>query len=145
MAQGDQESFIRWQEITRNHFSSVANLILALATGLLAFQSTLLLEHKLASCGASGFAAASLILLAASVASGLWCSVNRLQDFRLSTQVARRCENEEMGLQDLREESKLLGKFTWRLFWAQVTFFGLGASCGAVAVLIQVWTRWPGQ
>lgn len=141
MAQNNQDSFIRWQEITRTHFSSVANLILALATGLLAFQSTLLLERKLSSCGASVFAAASLIVLAASVASGLWCSVNRLRDFRLSTQIARRRENGETELQDLRDESKALGKLTWRLFWAQVTSFGLGASCGAVAVLIQVWPK----
>jgi hypothetical protein len=38
MPQEDQDSFIRWQEVTRNYFNSVANLILALATGLLAFQ-----------------------------------------------------------------------------------------------------------
>jgi len=164
----DHVSFIRWQGITRNHFSSVANLILALATGLLAFQSNLLLKHKLVSCGAYGFAVASLIILAVSVASGLWCSVNRLRDFRLTTQIARRREKmeaekdhlmlntildtpegkkelervtkmlNETELQDSREESRSLGKFTWRLFWTQVTFFGLGAGCGAIAVIIQV-------
>jgi hypothetical protein len=71
MSQDDQESFIRWQEVTRNHFSAVANLILALATGLLAFQSTLLLERKLPSPCAFGFATISLIFLAASVALAL--------------------------------------------------------------------------
>lgn len=141
MALDDRESFIRWQEITRNHFSSVSNLILALATGLLAFQSTLLLEHKLSSCCAPAFAATSLIILALSVTSGLWCSVNRLRDFRLTTQIARRRENGETGLQDLREESKALGKATWKVFWVQIALFGFGASCGAIAVLVQVLAR----
>lgn len=141
MPQEDQDSFIRWQEVTRNHFSSVANLILALATGFLAFQSTQLLELKLSSASAFGFATISLIFLAASVAFALWCSVNRLRDFRLTTQIARRREKGETELQDLREESKSLGKFTWGLFWFQVALFGLGAGCSAVAVVIQVWQR----
>lgn len=33
--------------------------------------------------------------------SGLWCSVNRLRDFRLTTQIARRRENGDTELQDL--------------------------------------------
>lgn len=143
MEQDDHESFIRWQEITRNHFSSIANLILALATGLLAFQSNLLLEHKLASCCAHGFATASLIVLVASVAFGLWCLINRLRDFRLTTMIARCREKvkRDTELQDLREESKSLGKFTWVLFWTQLTFFGIGAAFGAVAVIIEVWSK----
>lgn len=141
MSQEDQESFIRWQEVTRNHFSAVANLILALATGLLAFQATTLLEHKLPSSYAFGFATVSLIFLASSVALALWCSVNRLRDFRLTTQIARRCEKGESELQDLRDQSKSLGKYTWVLFWFQVALFGLGAGSSAVAVIIQVWQR----
>lgn len=141
MSQEDQESFIRWQEITRNHFSSVANLILALATGLLAFQSTLLLEHKLSVPCAFWLATASLIFLATSVAIALWCLVNRLRDFRLTAQIARRREKGETELQEFREKSKSLGKFTWGLFWFQVALFGLGAGCCAVAVVIQVWQR----
>jgi hypothetical protein len=137
MAQEDHDSFIRWQEVTRNHFSAVSNLILALATGLLAFHSALLLERKLSSACASGFAAASLLLLSASVAFALWCAVNRLRDFRLTTQIARRREKGETDLQELRDETKSLGKFTWGLFWFQVASFGLGAGCGALAVVIQ--------
>jgi hypothetical protein len=138
MSQEDQESFIRWQDVTRNHFSSVTNFILTLATGLLAFQSMFLLESKFFSCGALMFASASLIILAVSVTLGLLCSVNRLRDFRLTTKIARR-RNGETDLQDLQEKSKALGKFTWRLFWVQIALFGLGACCVAVAVFIQVW------
>lgn len=143
MEQVNHESSIRWQQVTLNHLSSVNNLILGLSIGLLAFQSNLLLEHKLDSCGAHGFAVASLIVLAISVVFGLCCAVNRLCDFRLTAKIARRREKVKWDteLQDLREESKSLGKCTWWLFWAQVTIFGLGAGCGAVAVIIQVWSK----
>lgn len=141
MAQEDQDSFTRWQEAAREHFSAVSNLILALATGLLAFHSALLLDHKLSSTCAFWFAAASLLFLAASVAFALWCSVNRLHDFRLTAQIARRREKGESDIQGLREESRSLGKLTWNLFWIQVVSFGLGAGCGALAVVIQVWIR----
>lgn len=143
MASEDQgkDSFVRWQAATRDHFGSVANLLLALATGLLAFQSTLLIEKKLSSISASWLAVASLIFLSASVVFSLWCSVNRLRDFRLTTQIVRRRQKGELDLLDLRNESQALGKFTWGLFWFQIVLFGLGAGCGAFAVLIQVWSR----
>lgn len=141
MAQEVHDSFIRWQEITRSQFSAVCNLILALATGLLAFHSTLLLDHKLPLGCAFGFAITSIFFLGVSVTFALWCSVNRLRDFRLTTQIARLREKDDTDLQDLCEEAKSLGKLTWGLFWFQVTSFGLGAGCGAIAVVIQVWPR----
>jgi hypothetical protein len=141
MVEEDQDSFIRWQEVTRNHFGAVSNLVLALATGLLAFHSTLLLDRKLSSTCASGFATASLFFLSVSIVLALWCSINRLRDFRLTARIARYREKGETELRNLRDEAKLLGKFTWGLFWFQVSSFGLGAGCGVLAVVIQLWSR----
>ena len=138
MAQENKGSFIRWQQITRDQFTSIANLVLALATGLLAFQSTLLLDHKFTSCCAYGFAITSLLFLAASVVFALLCSVNRLCDFRLTTKIARHREEEKTDLEELRDEANSLGSFSWVLFWFQLTLFGLGAGCTALSVIIQV-------
>lgn len=143
MTEEDQnkDSFVRWQAVTRDHFSSVANLLLGLATGLLAFQSTHLLEHKLSSCSAIGFAIASLFFLFASVAIALWCSINRLRDFRLTARIARHRQKGETELQESRDESKFLGNLTWGLFWFQVALFGLGAGCSTLTVVIQIWPK----
>lgn len=138
MIQKNKDSFIRWQQITRDQFTSIANLALALATGLLAFQSTLLLDHKLTFYCAYNFAIASLLLLAASVVFALFCSINRLRDFRLTAKIARLHEKEKTDLEELRDEANSLGSFSWILFWFQLTFFGLGASCTALSVIIQV-------
>lgn len=139
MVQENKDSFTRWQQITRDQFTSIANLVLALATGLLAFQSTLLLDHKLAYCCAYGLAIASLFLLTASVVFALFCAVNRLLDFRLTAKIARRREEGKTDLEVLRDEANSLGSFSWGLFWFQLTLFGLGAGCTALSVIIQVW------
>ncbi len=136
----DQESFVRWQKVTLKQLGYVANLLLALATGLLAFQSNLLLRRDLASCCAFGFAIASVFLLTLSVGFAIWCSVNRLRNFRLTMQIARRRERGETGkeLQQLRDKSSSLGEITWKLFWFQISLFAIGAGCSVIAVFIQV-------
>lgn len=134
----DYESFIRWQELTLIHFSSVINLILTLATGLLAFQSSLLLKGHFYSFHASLFALVSLATLIASIALGLWCTVNRLIDFRLTTKISRQKDGVSK-IQEMRDKSRVHGKLTWHLFWGQMILFLAGASCGVFAVIIQVW------
>ncbi len=138
MTQKERDSFVYWQEITRNQFSTVSNLILTLATGLLAFYSTFLFEHKFLSTYSFWLAVVGLFLLLGSVFFALWCAINRLLDFRMTTQIVRRREKGEIDLVELRKRSRLLGKFTWRLFWFQTTSFWLGACCGVLAVVIQI-------
>jgi len=42
-----ERPFIRWQAIMREHFGRTSNLLIGLATGLLAYDATLLLDEKL--------------------------------------------------------------------------------------------------
>jgi len=136
---GDEsDSFVRWQEATREHLGGLINLVLGLAAGLLAFESTLLLERRFTAPCAFGLSLLAVVMLSASVGFALWCAVNRLSDFRLTTQIARGKEKETTVLEEKREESKLLGKITWRLLKVQLWLFGLGAAASAVAVLLQV-------
>ncbi len=137
MATDDSDSFIRWQSTTREHFSSTSNLVLGLATGLLAFHSSLLFEQKISHPQAFAFGIASIILLSFSVGLALGCTINRLRDFRLTTQIARKREKGETDLSALRQKTGSLGKNTWRLFWGQIWLFGLGALTGAISVVIQ--------
>ena len=138
MADDDSISFVRWQEVAREHLGGLINLVLGLATGLLAFESTLLLEKKFTAPCAFGLGLLALILLSISVGFALWCAVNRLSDFRLTAQIARGTDKGATDLKAKREESKSLGKTTWRLLKAQLWFFGVGAAAAAVAVLLQV-------
>lgn len=134
-----QESFVRWQAITRDYFSSVSNLVLGLATGLLAFLvSGLNSSQPHAKCLLI-LGTVSLALLAASVVLAVWCSINRLRDFRATAQIARSRSKDEPVASGARQESKIMGQLSWRLFWWQLVLFGFGAGGVAITVATQLW------
>src|SRR5688500_7517518 len=65
MTDESYERFAKWQGITREQLGATSNLLLGLATGLLAFTTVLLLEKKLVVSCTFGFAVAACILLLA--------------------------------------------------------------------------------
>lgn len=130
-------SFVRWQSIMIAQLTYAINLILSFSVATLAFQISLLLNKDFTplswqKCGFS----VSLLLLIASVALGLWCVINRLRDFRATTEVARERENgaNESELEPLRAIYRRLGKMTVGIFWWQVATFGLGVLLTVISV-----------
>ncbi|MEA3274744.1 MAG: hypothetical protein U9Q81_05510 [Pseudomonadota bacterium] len=130
-------SFVRWQSIMIAQLTYAINLILGFSVATLAFQVTLLLNSDFTpqswqKCTFS----ISLLLLMASVALGLWCVINRLRDFRATTEVARKRESgaSDAALEPLRNKYRNLGKMTVGIFWWQVGTFGLGILLTVVSV-----------
>lgn len=127
-----KESFVRWQAITITQFGYTINLLLGFAVALLAFAFTQIKDsvQNLSSCEKAALDI-SLLLLLASTVSGTACVINRLEDFRRATQIARdreQWQREGVGgidakLDDRRCAVKLLGKITWALFYIQVGTF----------------------
>jgi len=134
------ERFAKWQSITREQLGATSNLILGLATGLLAFTTVLLLEKQLVASCAFVFGVAASILLALSVALALWCATNRLTDFRLTAKIANPRTSGSPQLEEFREESKRLGERTWDIFRGQIWSFALGAGATGVSIIIQVFS-----
>jgi hypothetical protein len=139
MAADDRESFVRWQTVTRDYFSSVSNLVLGLATGLLAFLVSGLASSQPTSNSLLIVATGSMILLAVSVGLAVWCAINRLRDFRATTQIARSRYKGEQVSSDARQETAILGQLSWRLFWWQLVLFGFGAGGVAITVIARMW------
>lgn len=133
------ESFIRWQTATREHFTLTSSVVLGLATGLLAFLAERFLSGSRPSSVALVFGVGAFLSLAVSIALALWCSINRLRDFRTTAQIARRRANGEPVPPTDRLETKALGEFSWKLFWWQLVLFGVGAVTTAIALLVRVW------
>lgn len=138
MTNDDYERFAKWQGITREQLGSTSNLILGLATGLLAFTTVLLLEKKLVVSCALGFGVVACILLALSVAFALLCATNRLTDFRLTAQIANPKNSGSARLEEFQEESKRLGERTWDIFRGQLWSFALGAGATGVGIITQL-------
>jgi hypothetical protein len=139
MSTKPSDSFVRWQSATREHFTLTSSVVLGLSTGLLAFFSERFLSGSRPSCGLLLLGLAALLLLAASITLALWCSINRLRDFRATAQIARRRDNNESVPPEDRLETKILGELSWRLFWWQLILFGVGAVATAVALLARGW------
>ncbi|MDP2760368.1 MAG: hypothetical protein Q8O64_08200 [Sideroxyarcus sp.] len=138
----DYERFTKWQSITREQLGATSNLILGLATGLLAFSGALLLQQKsvISSC-VIGLGTVGCIILALSVALALWCATNRLKDFRLTAKIANpKHSGSGATLDEWREESKHLGELTWKIFRSQIWSFALGAGTVAVSFVVHLFS-----
>ena len=139
----DWERFAKWQGVTREQLGATSNLILGLATGLLAFVTLLLIDGKLgASCAcAFGFGVTGSILLVLSVALALWCATNRLTDFRLTAKIANPKNSGSPQIKEFQEKSKVLGEWTWGIFRGQIWSFALGAGAAGVGIFIRVYSK----
>jgi hypothetical protein len=129
MSENQNESFIRWQDISIHQLGAVNNLFIGLATGLLAFQTQLAFDQEVNLLPwETLIMAASLIFLFLSILVGCYLAWNRLSDFRLTAQIARKREKDQRGdIAELRCKSKYLGNLTWSLIQWQAVLFALGS------------------
>ena len=143
MKEKDREAFVRWQGRALDQMSAVTNLLIALATGVLALVAPTILERTSAfDENARLLSLLSIWSLAISLLTGLILAWNRLQDFRATTQVIRK-RGEDLEAADLlREEARTLGKASWRLLLLQTIAFGVGVLA-AVFILSKHIQRTP--
>jgi hypothetical protein len=80
----------------------------------------------------------SCILILVSIGFGIALIVNRLNDFKITAQIALRIKNGKRdGIENDRQESKEMGKQTWNYFTIQVSTFLVGFLCLLILVLIE--------
>ena len=125
----ENEKFVRWQGITITQLSYSINLVLTFSVAALGFGVSLLLSDnfKPTTCQAYAFFM-SLFFLLASGAFGVWCTINRLRDFRATAKIAnlKRKDKNHTELPELRTLTNKLGKKTWGIFWWQIGTFSAG-------------------
>ena len=132
------ESFIRWQGRTIEQFGYALNLILGLSTAALGYEISFLLNNEFdMDCWQIVSSLISLLFLFLSIGLGLFCVVNRLRDFRATTETAYKREDgaSKLDLLPLRAITQTLGKRTWLLFWGQTCTFGIGILLLILAVV----------
>ena len=137
---GDKK-FIRWQGITITQLSYSINLILTFSVAAIGFAISLLLNEnfKPTSCQAYIFFL-SLFLLLVSGALGIWCTINRLRDFRTTAKITNlECkEGNEAELSTLRALTQKLGEKTWGIFWWQIGAFSVGIFVLVLSIAFSV-------
>lgn len=133
----NRESSIRWQGRTIEQFGYTINLILGLSVAAIGFELSLVLNEKFSGSGWQNcLFGISIFALVLSTGVGLLGVVNRLRNFRATTETARKREDgaSNLILQPLRTLTKNLGELTWLLFWWQISAFGIGILLLIVAV-----------
>jgi len=134
----DNDSYTRWQNIRITQLGFANNLIILLAVGLLGFSMTFLKDVATLSFYQKIFFWFSCISILASICFGITVIINRLDDFKITAQIARKRETGNRdGIENDREESKEMGKRTWNYFITQVSTFLIGFLCLLILILIE--------
>lgn len=122
----------RWQKITIDQFGYTLNLVLTFTVAALGYWFVLLTSQVFTpGCWAKWAMLASLFGLVVSGVCGLWCSYNRLKDFRETARRARTAPD-RMSKEDLKK----LGERSWILLQVQLVSFGVGVLCLGVALVL---------
>jgi hypothetical protein len=145
-------SFVRWQSTTIAQLGNAVALILSLAGASIAFALALVRDREYhPGPWGKGFIVASGIFLVVSLGLGLWFVINRVRDFRQTTEIVRDREKWQVEgitkseidnrLHNSRKHAKRLGERTWALFYWQVVTFGSGVASLIVAFALAYRTR----
>lgn len=139
MSNNEQQSFVRWQGITIKQLSFVNNLLIGLATGMLAFHTQLAFDDKSSVTAVDKWLVVlSIVFLFLSLAIGCYLALNRLCSFRITAQVARKRETDARErIEELRTVARKLDERTWRLLAGQTILFALGGLPLVIASVIR--------
>ena len=134
------ESFIRWQNIRISQLGFANNLVIGITIALLGFTIDFIQGDNIS----LNYFQKLLFWIGcfttlASIGIGLSVVLNRLDDFKLTAQIARKRNTVKLeGIENERAKAKLLGRKTWNLFIWQVSTFIVGFLLLLILVLIEL-------
>jgi hypothetical protein len=135
-----QESFRHWQTRSIDQKQSASTLMFGLSAGALAFAASLL-DGVTAYVGwfQSGLFHLHGAIQLSSMCAGVLLSLNRVRDFDLTAQVARRREKDRLdpALPTMRSGLRRWGRISRQLYFAQGVSFVAGALLFLWFVLVR--------
>lgn len=146
------ERFVRWQQLTIGQLSLTNNLFLGLNLGFLGFLATQSGLTFSSTCWIFMIQVLTLLSLGVSFVTGVYIVLNRLNDFRKTTQLVKnrkdnfeidkklkssdRIKSIEFNIANLKTETDKLGETTWSLLKLQIWAFTIGTIFGIIYLLI---------
>ena len=125
----NMDSFIRWQGRTIEQMGYAINVLLITTIAIIGFVVNQLLKNELC-CYHQLLLLGGLSVLILCFIIILILILNRLLDFRITTQIAKKREKEnedKIRLEKMRDESRLRGRATWFLLYASVILLCVGS------------------
>ena len=146
-----KERVVRWQQLTNGQLSLTNNLFVGLNLGFLGFLATQSGLTFSATRWIFAIQILTLLCLVVSLVTGVSVVVNRLTDFRKTTQLIRnrkekfeidnkikssdRIKSIEFDITNLKKETDKLGETTWCLLKLQIWTFTIGTIFGIIYLL----------
>ena len=128
----NKERFVRWQRLAIDQLGFTLNFVLTLTIAALGYIFALLKDKEfIPSCVAKYSLILSLLSLAIAAICGMWCTINRLRDVQGTARRIRKTEGAPSS-----RELRVMGKRTWKLFYAQLVTFSLGIASLVAALLL---------
>ena len=136
----NNDSFIRWQNIRITQLGFANNLLIALGVALVGFTLEFIQADELIlNCIQKILFWIGIVLSVVSMTLGVFVVINRLEDFKLTAQIARNRETENTsGINEDRAVTDKLGKKTWNCFIWQVVTFSIGFLMLLIMILIEL-------
>ncbi|MGG9964487.1 hypothetical protein [Ferruginibacter sp. SUN106] len=120
------ERFIRWQGVLREQVTFLNNLLLTLSIAILGFLITTLNNQFFNPIGwKKAFFSFGFILIILSALTGLFASISRLRDFRLTLMKIKNSLTDKNldESNNLKQWMGIYGKLTWTLLLLQFVTF----------------------
>lgn len=136
------ESYIRWQNIRITQLGFANNLIITLTVASLGYLMNFINAPNILNFFQKLLFWISSTLLIFSCFVGLLVIINRLEDFKITAQIAKKRGTEEnINISILREKTEKLGKKTWNLFISQVSTFFIGFLFLTIIIFISIFNK----
>jgi hypothetical protein len=141
----ENEPYTRWQGFRIAQLGLCIALFLSFSVATLGFSFNLLIQPTFAitACAAKAFFILSCGFGFLSTVCGALACLTRLEDFRVTAQVARYRGDSSKAAEVAiwRKRYEQLGDWTWALFIAQLALFGLQAILLMFSLVVAYWQR----
>jgi hypothetical protein len=112
-----------WREIQRNQLTISSNIVFTFCVAATGFIINYLLNNKSMKCPIiNDLFFYSILFFLFSIISYLIMNIIKLKDYRETAKLI----NKGAPLNEISDQTALLGNFVWWLFWTEITFAFLG-------------------
>lgn len=135
MTNQENERFVRWQEVTREHFAFVNNLFITIGIAILGFIFSLVTNNEFKpECNRKLYFGLSVIGISVSIIFGIIGTVSRLYDYKYTTKKIR--ENNSVTAEKYKVLYRIYGNITWCTFKIQVASFIFGVLILSIGIIL---------
>ena len=137
------ERFVRWQQITLKELGKVISLFLGIEFATIGFVVTQLTSLNLTCKNYWSVFLMMLgtVLLLINIIMFLYLTLNRLTDFRKTTQKIKAEKDKNFSLiNELDIETKKLGEITWSLFESSLLVFGISEGLIILGFVLKIYS-----